>query len=109
MNFLVLELHKYRSGISKMTIDHSHLSCDTISMEKISVSEFKAVCLRLLREVNASGKEILITKDGKDLAIVGPPRRKAKAKRAFGALKDDTEIKVDLSQPLLIEEWELLK
>lgn len=78
-------------------------------MEKISVSEFKAVCLRLLREVNASGKEILITKDGKELAIVSPPRKKAKPNRAFGALKDSTEIHVDLSQPLLLDEWKLLK
>ncbi len=78
-------------------------------MERISVSEFKALCLRLLREVSENGKEIMITKDGKDFAIVGPPRQKGKSQSAFGVLKNRTKIKVDLARPLLTGEWDGLK
>ena len=78
-------------------------------MEKVSVSEFKAICLRLLREVHATGKEILITKDGKELAIVSPPRGKKEGRKAFGALKNRTKILCDLSSPLVTDAWSALK
>jgi len=45
-----------------MVIPYNNL----VMMEKISVSEFKAVCLRLLREVNSSGKQILPHDDPAD-------------------------------------------
>jgi len=78
-------------------------------MNKISVSEFKAVCLRILREVHATGQEVMITKDGEDLALVTPPRKKSSSKKAFGALKHRTKIDVDLSTPNLTDEWAALK
>jgi prevent-host-death family protein len=78
-------------------------------MEKISVSEFKAICLRLLREVNKTGKQILITKDGEDLAIISPPSKKKQRKTAFGALKARTKINIDLSLPLQLGDWKVLK
>jgi antitoxin (DNA-binding transcriptional repressor) of toxin-antitoxin stability system len=41
----------------------------------VSVTEFKAKCLALLDDIGQHGGKITITKRGRPLAIVGPPRR----------------------------------
>jgi len=41
----------------------------------VSVTEFKAKCLALLNEIGNTG-EITVTKRGKPIATVGPPRKR---------------------------------
>jgi prevent-host-death family protein len=41
-------------------------------MKTIKASEFKAKCLRLMDEVAATGQPLLITKNGKPVAQLGP-------------------------------------
>jgi antitoxin (DNA-binding transcriptional repressor) of toxin-antitoxin stability system len=43
----------------------------------VNVTEFKATCLALLDEIGERGGTITITKRGRPLATVGPPRRAA--------------------------------
>jgi prevent-host-death family protein len=44
----------------------------------VSATEFKAKCLALLDEVQQSGDSITITKRGQPVAVVSPPRRRAR-------------------------------
>lgn len=77
-------------------------------MEKINVSEFKAICLRLLERVKTTGEPIEILKNGKPLAVVYPADSK-RSKSSYGALKDTLSGKVgDLVSPLTDNDWEAL-
>jgi prevent-host-death family protein len=43
-------------------------------MQTINASVFKAKCLKLMEEVNQSGEEIIITKNGKPISKLVPYR-----------------------------------
>jgi len=45
-----------------------------VAMQIIKASEFKAKCLHFMDEVNQTGEEILITKNGKPVSILKPYR-----------------------------------
>lgn len=78
-------------------------------MVQVNVSEFKAVCLRLLEQVRQTGEPIEILKNGQPLAIVQAPPTKSR-KAAFGAMKGTLCSPIgDLTQPLDDVEWEVLK
>ena len=78
-------------------------------MEKINVSEFKAICLRLLERVKTTGEPIEILKNGKPLAVVYPAGSK-RSKRSFGALRGTLSGRVgDLISPIAENDWEALK
>jgi prevent-host-death family protein len=72
----------------------------------IKASEFKAKCLQLMDEVNETGKEIIITKNGKPVSKLIPFRKKPKT--LFGAHKNEITIKGDIVSPLDIE-WEAMR
>lgn len=77
-------------------------------MEKINVSEFKAVCLALLERVRRDGQPVEILKNGKPLAVVYPPPEEKL--RKFGALKESLSgVLGDLISPIDGVEWEALK
>jgi prevent-host-death family protein len=44
-------------------------------MRTLKASEFKAKCLKLMDEVAESGEAIVITKNGKPIAQLGPVAR----------------------------------
>jgi prevent-host-death family protein len=46
-------------------------------MQTIKASEFKARCLKLMDEVQKSGEEIVVTKNGKPVSKLVPYRIKA--------------------------------
>ena len=77
-------------------------------MERINVSEFKAVCLRLLEQVRQTGEPIEILKNGEPLAIVYPaPARDRKS--SFGAMKHTLKKPAgDLITPVDVD-WEVLR
>jgi prevent-host-death family protein len=75
-------------------------------MKQIKASEFKAKCLRLLDEVAESGEVLVITKNGRAVAEVGPAKRRPKT--LFGAHKGMFEIKGDIIEPVDVE-WEAMK
>jgi prevent-host-death family protein len=61
-------------------------------------SEFKAKCLHLMDEVNRTGEEIVITKNGKPVSILKPYRIAPTA--IFGLHKGKIQSKDDLIAPL---------
>jgi prevent-host-death family protein len=46
-------------------------------MQTLKASEFKARCLKLMDEVQETGEEIIITKNGKPISRLVPYRMKA--------------------------------
>lgn len=78
-------------------------------MEQVNVSEFKAVCLRLLERVRSTGQPLQILKNGKPLAVVYPPASSA-PRTAFGSLRDTLRGPVgDLIEPVAAGDWEALR
>ena len=55
-------------------------------MQTLKASEFKARCLKLMDEVQKSGEEIVITKNGKPVSKLVPYR--VKVPTLFGLHKD---------------------
>ena len=78
-------------------------------MESISISEFKAICLRLLDKINKTGEPITVTKNGEPLVVVYPaPSDTGRAK--FGDMKEGGKILGDIVEPASNpNEWEVLK
>jgi len=78
--------------------------------ETISISKFKATCLRLLDSVNKTGKSIIVTRNGEPIALVTPPPPPPKPDQWLGCMKDHIKITGDIISPVLDEkEWEVLK
>jgi len=78
--------------------------------ETISISKFKATCLRLLDSVNKTGKSIIVTRKGEPIALVTPPPPPPKPDQWLGCMKDSIRITGDIISPVLDEkEWEVLQ
>jgi prevent-host-death family protein len=72
-------------------------------MKTIKASEFKAKCLQLMDQVERTGEPLVITKNGRPVAQLGPLRRRPAP--LFGAHRDLIEIKGDIVSPI-DDEWE---
>jgi len=77
-----------------------------VQQETIKASEFKAKCLQLMDEVKATGKEIIITKNGEPVSKLVAFKRRPKT--LFGAHKEVVKVYGDIISPL-DEEWEAMK
>lgn len=78
-------------------------------MEQISISEFKATCLRLLANVKQTGEPITVTRNGEPLVVVYPASTQRK-RVPFGIAKETGEIKGDLVEPTESSTaWEVLQ
>ena len=73
------------------------------NMQIMKASEFKAKCLHLMDEVNRTGEEITITKNGKPVSVLRAYRRIPET--LFGLHKGKMQSKDDLIAPLDID-WD---
>jgi len=79
-------------------------------MEAIAVSKFKATCLQVLKQVQRTGKPVLVTRFGKPIAEVVPARAANRAKRWLGSMAGTARILGDIVSPASDEsDWEALK
>ena len=78
-------------------------------MEKVQISEFKALCLRLLEQVNQTGEPLMITKKGEPLAVVYPaPKQRTRV--PFGIAQGTAKIIENIVEPACDpSEWEALQ
>jgi len=53
----------------------------------IGAAEFKAVCLRVIDEMNRDHEPVTITKRGKPVAVLTPVRPPAKRRSIIGAMR----------------------
>ncbi len=67
-------------------------------MQTYKASEFKAKCLHLMDEVNQSGEEIIITKNGKPVSRLVPFRKRKKT--LFAMHKEQVKSHDDLIEPV---------
>ena len=70
-------------------------------MEEISISEFKAKCLAILKRVNKTRKPIRVTRFGKPIADVGPPSPVPEKKNWLGRMKGTAQITGDIISPVI--------
>jgi prevent-host-death family protein len=79
----------------------------------MAAGEFKAKCLRLIDDVNESGKEVIITKRGQAKAKLVPVATTGKRKPFLGRLVGVLEIvgdPDDLINPVFpLEDYDMLK
>ena len=76
--------------------------------ETISISIFKATCLRVLDNVKKTGKSIIVTRKGEPIALVTPPPPPPKSDPWLGCMKDRIKITGDIISPVLDErEWDI--
>ena len=73
-------------------------------MKTILISEFKAKCIGLLKEVQKTKKPLVVTLRGKPLARVEPIVQPKKRVR-LGALKGWMEIKGDIIHSNMEKDW----
>jgi len=78
----------------------------------MGAGEFKAKCLAVMSEVNATGEPLLVTKRGKPLARIMPSEEakvKERPEAIFGCLRGflaDPDGDFDLGDPIIPqEEW----
>lgn len=69
-------------------------------MKEVTISEFKAQCSALIREVEKTGKPLRITRCGKPLAEIVPLKRSSK-RRKLGRLAGKGEILGDIVSPII--------
>ena len=72
-------------------------------MKTIKASEFKAKCLRLIDQVARTREPLVITKNGRPIAQLGPLQRRTDT--LFGAHQALIEIKGDIVSAI-DDEWE---
>jgi len=77
-------------------------------MDTLPVSKFKATCLAVLQRVKRTGRPVLITRFGKPVAEVVPPRAEARADW-IGCVVGSAEIVGDVVGPVVPDsEWKVL-
>ena len=80
-------------------------------MKTVSITEFKAHCLRLVDELQRTREPIEITKRGKKVAIVSPPGTRQDIDWTPGAFRDSIvelgDIGVDVAE--LGVRWEAME
>lgn len=76
-------------------------------MKSILVSEFKAKCIAILKQVERSGEPVIVTLRGRPMAQVVPFVDSARGKR-LGALKGSMKIRRELVRGDTTRDWEML-
>lgn len=66
----------------------------------MAVSKFKATCLAALDRVRRTGRPLRVTRFGKPLADVIPPRPIARPKSWLGSMRDQGRIDGDIISPI---------
>ena len=77
-------------------------------MKTILVSEFKAKCIAVLREVERSGEPVVVTRRGRPMARV-EPFSQAKQRKQLGASRGSMQIRRDLVRSESTADWEMLE
>lgn len=66
---------------------------------RIPISQFKAACTRMLREVATADKLIEVTRHGRVVALVTPPPTRPSRTRFWGSMHGTSTAKDDLVAP----------
>ena len=76
----------------------------------MAISKFKATCLAVLERVRRTGQPVLITRFGKPVAEVVPPRPQPRSNDWLGSLSRTVSFTGYIISPAIDEEdWETLR
>lgn len=79
-------------------------------MVEISISEFKAKCLALLEQVRKTKQPLRVTRHGKPVAEIVPPRMEVDRKEWIASMQGSGETLGDIISPASDEDdWEVLR
>jgi prevent-host-death family protein len=77
-------------------------------MKQMPAGKFKARCLSVMDDVNATGEPVIITKRGTPVAKVVPVS--SKKQDLFGFMAGELKIVGDIESPVVpLEEWEVMR
>jgi prevent-host-death family protein len=77
-------------------------------MKQMAAGKFKACCLAVMDDVNATGEPVLITKRGVPVAKIVPVS--SKKRNLFGFMAGQFEIVGDIESPTVpLEVWEVMR
>jgi prevent-host-death family protein len=77
-------------------------------MKQMAAGKFKACCLAVMDDVNATGEPVLITKRGVPVAKIVPVS--SKKRDLFGFMAGQVEIVGDIESPTVpLEVWEVMR
>jgi prevent-host-death family protein len=77
-------------------------------MKHMPAGKFKARCLAVMDDVNATGEPVIITKRGTPVAKVVPVT--SKKQDLFGFMAGEFKIVGDIEKPVVaLEEWEVMR
>jgi prevent-host-death family protein len=77
-------------------------------MKQMPAGQFKARCLSVMDDVNATGEPVIITKRGTPVAKVVPVT--SKKQDLFGFMAGELKIIGDIESPVIpLEEWEVMR
>jgi prevent-host-death family protein len=74
-------------------------------VKTVLISEFKAKCIKMLKEVQKNGKPLTVTLRGKPIVRVEPISNSPAKKRRLGALKGWMEIRGDIIRSDMEKDW----
>ena len=74
-------------------------------MKEMKAAEFKAKCLRVMAEVEATGEEVVITKRGKPLVRIVPPAPDLPMPNYFGWAHGTIDVVGDVLAPMDTAGW----
>ena len=77
-------------------------------MKTMVISEFKAKCIRLVKDVNRRKQPLLLTLRGVPVATVEPIRTQS-GKRILGSMKGSMKISGDIVKSDFSGDWEMNK
>ena len=81
-----------------------------MASESISVSKFKATCLKIIDRVHKTGKPVVITKFGKPVAEISPLKAELPGKRELGWMAGTVRIVGDIVGPIVpLEDYNVFK
>ncbi|HZL69200.1 MAG TPA: type II toxin-antitoxin system Phd/YefM family antitoxin [Candidatus Limnocylindrales bacterium] len=77
-------------------------------MKQVPAEKFKAHCLAVMDEVQATGEPVVVTKNGKPVVKLVPA--KMKDENIFGYMAGKAKIAGDIVSPVTpLEDWKALK
>jgi prevent-host-death family protein len=77
-------------------------------MKQMRASAFKARCLAVMDDVQATGEPVIVTKRGKPVVKVVPV--KTEHDDIFGSMADQVEIVGDIESPVVpLKAWKIMR
>jgi len=75
-----------RLGVETCTFRYVHFRERRIPMKTVGAAEFKARCLRLIKQMNQDGEPLTVTNRGRPVAILSPVPERARSASIIGAM-----------------------